>query len=72
MDNYMKDDKKQQLLAFLSLLIVRDVFEKVKIGFLVIGHTHEDIDECFSYLSKMLKQQNNYVLVDLISAFMVS
>ncbi len=42
----MKDNKNQHLLAF-SLLIVRDVFVEVKLGFLVIGHTHEDIDGCF-------------------------
>ncbi len=43
----MKDNKNQHLLAFLSLLIMRDVFVEVKLGFLVIGHTHEDIDRCF-------------------------
>jgi len=32
--------------------MVRDVFEEVKLGFLVVGHTHEDLDECFGYLSK--------------------
>jgi hypothetical protein len=41
-------------------------------GFLVIGHTHEDIDGCFGYLSKKLRKQNNYVLIDLMKAFMVS
>jgi hypothetical protein len=39
MDNYLKDNKNQHLLAFLSLLIVRDVFEEMKLGFLVVGHT---------------------------------
>jgi hypothetical protein len=68
----MKDNKNQHLLAFFSLLIVRDVFEEVKLGFLVIGYTHEDIDECFGYLSKQSRKQNNYVLVDLMRAFMVS
>jgi hypothetical protein len=32
---------------------MRDVFEEVKLGFLAIGHTHDDIiDGCFAYLSK--------------------
>jgi hypothetical protein len=44
MDNYMKDNKNQHLLAFFPLLIARDVFVEVKLGFFVIGHTHEDID----------------------------
>jgi hypothetical protein len=42
MDNYVKDNKNQHWLPFLLLLTVRDVFEEVKLGFLVISHTHED------------------------------
>jgi hypothetical protein len=42
------------------------------LGFLVVGHTHEHIDGNFGYLSKKLKEQNNYVLVDLMKTFMVS
>ncbi len=60
MDNCVKDNKNRYLLAFLSLLIAREVFEEVKLGFLVVGHTHEDIDNCFGYLSIFLKKQNNY------------
>jgi hypothetical protein len=42
------------------------------LGFLVARHTHEDIDGTFGYLSKKLKEQNNYVMVDLMKAFMLS
>jgi hypothetical protein len=42
------------------------------LGFLIVGHTHEDIDGNFGYLSKKLKEHNNYVLADLMKAFMVS
>jgi hypothetical protein len=52
--------------------MARDVFEEVKVGFLVVGHTHEDINGCFGYLSKKLKDENNYILVDLRRAFMIS
>jgi hypothetical protein len=48
------------------------MFEEVKFGFVVIGHTHEDINSYFGYLSIFLKKQNNYILVDLMKAFMVS
>jgi hypothetical protein len=58
------------LLASLSLLTKRD--DEVKLGFLVIGHTHEDINGCFGYLSKKLKEENNYILVGLMRAFMIS
>jgi flavorubredoxin len=72
MDNYMKDNKIQHLLAFLSLLTINEVFEKAQLRFLVVGHTHEDIDGCFRYLSKKLRDQNNYILANLMKAFMMS
>ncbi len=50
---------------------MREVLEEVKLGFLVVGHTHEDIDGCFRYLSKNL-EENNYIFVDLMRAFMIS
>jgi hypothetical protein len=52
----VKDNKNKYLWEFLSLLIVRDVFEEVQLGFLVLGHTHKDIDGCFGYLSKKLRE----------------
>jgi CO dehydrogenase nickel-insertion accessory protein CooC1 len=72
MDNFVKDNKNQHLLMFLSLLMVRDVLEEVKLGLIVAGHTHEDIDGCFCYLSKKLREENNYILANLMRAFMIS
>ncbi len=72
MDNCVKDNKNKYLLPILLLLSAREVFEEVKLGFLVVGHTHENIDGCFGYLSKKLREQNNYILLDLMKAFMVS
>jgi hypothetical protein len=54
MDNCVKNNKNRQLLTFLSLLITCEVFEEVQLGFLVVGHTHEDIDRSFGYLLKKL------------------
>jgi hypothetical protein len=49
------------------------VFEEVKLGFLIIGHTHDqDTYGCFGYLLKKLKEENNYILVDLMKTFMIS
>ncbi len=48
----MKNNKNYHLLAFLSLLIACEVFEEVQLGFLVVGHTHEEIHRSFGYLSK--------------------
>jgi hypothetical protein len=62
MNNCVKDNKNRYLLTFLSSLTTREVFEEVKLGFLVVDHTHEDIDKCFGYLSKKMRKQNNYIL----------
>jgi hypothetical protein len=56
MDNYVKDNKNRYMLVFLLLLTTREVFEDVKLGFLVVVYTHEDIDGCFEYLSKNLRE----------------
>jgi hypothetical protein len=61
--------------VFWSVVQIIDFHPKtpeVKLEFLVMGHTHEDIDYCFEYFSKTLKEQNNYILVNLMKVFMVS
>uniref|UniRef100_A0A8W8MM29 DUF7869 domain-containing protein n=1 Tax=Magallana gigas TaxID=29159 RepID=A0A8W8MM29_MAGGI len=36
------------VLAFMAYLVERKIFRKVKISFLMVGHTHEDVDQVFS------------------------
>lgn len=72
MDNCIKDNKNYLLLGFLSLLTTREVFKEVQLRFFVVGHTHESIDGSFGYLSKKLREQNNYVMADLMKVFMLS
>ncbi|KAL3676114.1 hypothetical protein R1sor_026062 [Riccia sorocarpa] len=48
MDNSAKDNKNQHVLAFCSELVIRGVFEIVEVNFLMVGHTHEDVDALFS------------------------
>ena len=72
LDNLVKDNKNRYVMAFCSLLTARRVFKEVTVGFLIVGHTHEDINAHFSYLSKHLKMKNTYVLADLMKAFMDS
>jgi hypothetical protein len=72
MDSCVKDNKNHHLLVFLSLLTICEVFKKVQMGFLMVGHTHENIDGSFGYLLKKLRKKNNYVMVDLMKTFMLS
>ena len=72
LDNSAKDNKKKYLMAHLSMLIGRGVFKEIQVGFLLVGHTHEDIDAYFSHLLKSLKSKNTFILADLMKAFMES
>jgi hypothetical protein len=52
------------LFAFFYLIIAKEVFEELQLGFLIVRHTYEDIDGNFGYFFKKLKEHDNYVLVD--------
>jgi hypothetical protein len=54
------------------LLTARKVFEEIQLGFLLEGHTHEDINGYFNYVSDVLQKNNTFVLSDLIKHFMDS
>ncbi len=49
----------------MEFLVSVKVFETVEVGFLPIGHTHEDIDQCFSQTSGRLRQHTAVTLEDL-------
>ncbi|KAL3693374.1 hypothetical protein R1sor_007025 [Riccia sorocarpa] len=51
MGNSAKDNKNVHVLAFCSELVMRGVFETVEVNFLMVGHTHEDVDALFSKVS---------------------
>ncbi|KAL3694016.1 hypothetical protein R1sor_007667 [Riccia sorocarpa] len=51
MDNSTKDNKNVHVLAFCSELVIRGVFETLEVNFLMVGHTHEDVDALFSKVS---------------------
>ena len=57
LDN-VNTNKSKDLLAYLSLLVKRGVFKKVKINFLLVGHTHENIDQLFSRFSVRLRKED--------------
>lgn len=66
MDNCGRENKNKYVFAFLCLLVELEVFEKVKVSFLMVGHTHEDIDQMFSRISTRINRLNIYTLDDLI------
>ena len=55
MDN-CSENKNQVLFGFLSDLVARRIFDEIHVGFLMVGHTHEDIDQYFSIISSWLRK----------------
>ncbi len=56
------------MFGFISSLIYHKVFERVKLHFLLVGHTHDIIDQRFSVLAKGTKYKtirtiNEYIKI---------
>ena len=70
LDNTTKDNKNAAVLGFLGWLVLIGCFEKVRVRFLPVGHTHEDIDALFGVLMKFLYKgqcfQTIQILMDAI------
>ncbi|KAL3679370.1 hypothetical protein R1sor_022326 [Riccia sorocarpa] len=48
LDNSAKDNKNWAMMAFFSELVARRCCKMITMSFLVVGHTHEDVDAFFS------------------------
>lgn len=68
LDNCVKENKNQYILWLLALLVELKIFEKIRLNFLPVGHTHEDIDAFFGVYSKHLAQMDVYTIEDLLQA----
>ena len=51
-------NKSKLLLLYASWLVMIGAIKKVKVGFLLVGHTHENIDQLFSAISHFLRRHN--------------
>ncbi|XP_032239011.2 uncharacterized protein LOC5513564 isoform X1 [Nematostella vectensis] len=57
-DNCSRDCKNVYILGFCAFLVAIGAFKKVKLSYLMVGHTHEDVDQMFSRISGGLKRKN--------------
>ena len=60
LDNVASDNKNRYVFMFLSLLTALGVFITIEVGFLLVGHTHEDIDGTYGRMSSNLKSTDVY------------
>jgi hypothetical protein len=54
------------------MLVELGIFQKVKVGFLLVIHMHDHIDQMFSHFSVTLKRKNVGILPSLIECIKIS
>ena len=64
-DNCTRENKNRYFLSYMESLVAWNVFERVEVAFLPVGHTHEDIDQQFSCTSRRLRSTDAITLNDL-------
>ena len=70
LDNASRDNKNCWVFAFCSLLVYRAIFHEIYINFLIVGHTHEDIDALFGRWSNKLRANDYLTIPRLMKSFM--
>jgi hypothetical protein len=58
LDNACSDNKNRYTFCFFSLLVANGVFREVYVNFMLVGHTHEDIDALFGRWSMRLRGES--------------
>ena len=61
------DNKNKQLFRLAEMLVKTGAARKVKISFLPVGHTHEDVDACFGAGSHVLCRHDAYTMEDVLA-----
>ena len=69
LDNAASDNKNRYVFMFLSLLTTLGVFITIEVGFLLVGHTHEDIDGTYRRMSSNLKSKDIYSLSEMMDTY---
>ena len=63
------DNRALVFFMFCELLIRLGMFDSVKVTFLIVGHTHNDIDQKFAPITKALRTETITSVHDLIAAY---
>ena len=56
LDNYSRDNKNIFVFTYWSLLVAKDISDEVIVSFLLVDHTHDDIDASFGRWSRKLHE----------------
>ena len=70
LDNATGDNKNRYVFGFWSLLVAKKIFREVYVNFMIMGHTHDDIDALFGRWSMVLKKESFPTVPLLMKSFM--
>ena len=70
LDNACSDNKNRYTFCFFSLLVANGVFREVYMNFMLVGHTHKDIDALFGLWSMRLQKHDYPTMPLLMKSFM--
>jgi hypothetical protein len=70
LDNCTKDNKCRYVFCFWSLLVAKGIFKEVFVSFLMVGHTHDDIDASFGRWSMKLHEEDFPTIPLLMKSYM--
>ena len=62
LDNTARENKNSTVFGYLSMLVDQGIFRKIKVNFLLVGHTHDHIDQMFSTFSRQLSRHDAFTL----------
>jgi hypothetical protein len=65
-DNTTCENKNIYMFSLCAALMGLGYFQEVRLCFLIVGHTHEDIGQCFSIISSTLNRTNIDSLKELL------
>ena len=70
MDNAVGDNKNRFVFCFWLLLVAKRIFREVYLNFMLVGHTHDDIDALFGRWSMALRKESFPTIPLLMKSFM--
>ena len=59
-DNTVKSAKNQFVMRYLAYLVGRKLFKSATLFHLMVGHTHEDIDQLFAVVFSIMKRKSTW------------
>lgn len=70
LDNCWRENKNRFAFCFWSLLVAKKIVQEVVVSFMMVGHTHDDIDASFGRWSMVLKEKDHPTLPMLMKSYM--